>query len=131
MLFTHAEVIVMAVVPVLLNVIRIVFAVVLNCRFVTCPCSVAMKLKVSAPIHAATAMLTATVTAMSMIEATTGLRAFLLLNIFILLFIPPSGVTVYFSRSYAFKSYDSRHKITYVYDKNTQTSRKDDQPSVQ
>ena len=37
-----------------------------------------------APIHAATAMLTATVTAMRMIEATTGLRAFLLLNIFIL-----------------------------------------------
>jgi hypothetical protein len=51
-----------------------------------------MKLKVSAPIHAATAMLTATVTAMSMIEATTGLRAFLLLNIFIFLFIPPFGV---------------------------------------
>jgi len=37
----------------------------------------------SAPIHAATAMLTATVTAMSMIDATTGLRAFLLFNIFI------------------------------------------------
>jgi hypothetical protein len=31
-------------------------------------------------------MLTATVTAMSMIEATTGLRAFLLLNIFILFY---------------------------------------------
>jgi hypothetical protein len=45
---------------------------------------------VSAPIHAATAMLTATVTAMSMIEATTGLRAFLLFNIFIFLSIPPS-----------------------------------------
>ena len=98
MLFTHTELIVIAVVPVLLNVIVIVFAVVLNSTFVTCPCSVAMKLKVSAPIHAATAMLTATVTAMSMIEATTGLRAFLLLNIFILLFIPPSGVIVYFSR---------------------------------
>jgi hypothetical protein len=38
---------------------------------------------VRAPIHAATAMLTATVTAMSMIDATTGLRAFLLFNIFI------------------------------------------------
>ena len=42
-----------------------------------------------APIHAATAMLTATVTAMRMIEATTGLRAFLLLSIFILVLIPP------------------------------------------
>ena len=52
-------------------------------------CSVAMKLNVRAPIHAATAMLTATVTAMSMIEATTGLRAFLLLNIFIFCLIPP------------------------------------------
>jgi hypothetical protein len=37
-------------------------------------------------------MLTATVTAMSMIEATTGLRAFLLLKIFISLFIPPFRV---------------------------------------
>jgi hypothetical protein len=40
-------------------------------------------------------MLTATVTAMSMIEATTGLRAFLLLNIFILFYIPPFGLTEY------------------------------------
>jgi hypothetical protein len=40
---------------------------------------------VKAPIHAATAMLTATVTAMSMIDATTGLKAFLYrLNIDIL-----------------------------------------------
>jgi ABC-type transport system involved in cytochrome bd biosynthesis fused ATPase/permease subunit len=46
-----------------------------------------MKLKVNAPIHAATAMLTATVTAMSIIDATTGLKAFLLLNIFILFYI--------------------------------------------
>ena len=85
-LFTHNSLIVMAFVPVLLNV-TIIFPLVasptVNVRFVTCPCSVAMKLNVSAPIHAATAMLTATVTAMSMIEATTGLRAFLLLNIFI------------------------------------------------
>jgi hypothetical protein len=44
----------------------------------------------SAPIHAATAMLTATVTAMSIIEATTGLRALMLfLNDFISSFIPP------------------------------------------
>jgi hypothetical protein len=51
----------------------------------------------SAPIHAATAMLTATVTAMSMIDATTGLRALLLrLNLFIFSFIPPFfGINVY------------------------------------
>ena len=42
-----------------------------------------------APIHAATAMLTATVTAMSMMDATTGLRAFLLLRVFIFVLIPP------------------------------------------
>jgi len=49
---------------------------------------------VRAPIHAATAMLTATVTAMSMIDATTGLRAFLLfLKFFIFSFIPPLGLT--------------------------------------
>jgi hypothetical protein len=44
----------------------------------------------SAPIHTATAMLTATVTAMSMIDATTGLRAFTLrLKLFIFVFFPP------------------------------------------
>src|SRR5271157_322680 len=91
----------------------------LNCKFVILSCSVAMKLKVRAPIHAATAMLTATVTAISMIEATTGLRAFLLLNIFIFLFIPPFGVTYVPSRSLGFKSYDSLHKISYLYNKNT------------
>jgi hypothetical protein len=51
---------------------------------------------VRAPIHAATAMLTATVTAMSMIDATTGLRAFafflIFLSVFISLFIPPLGL---------------------------------------
>ena len=51
---------------------------------------------VSAPIHAATAMLTATVTAMSMIDATTGLRAFafflIFLSVFISLSIPPLGL---------------------------------------
>jgi hypothetical protein len=129
MLFTHTSLIVIGVVPVLLNV-ALIDAPPVKSRFVSCPCSVAMKLNVRAPIHAATAMLTATVTAMSMIEATTGLRAFLLLNIFILFVIPPSGVIEYFSRSCAFKSYDSRHKITYVYDKNTQTPRKGGQPSV-
>ena len=51
---------------------------------------------VKAPIHAATAMLTATVTAMSMIDATTGLRAFafflIFLSIFIFSSIPPLGL---------------------------------------
>ena len=51
---------------------------------------------VRAPIHAATAMLTATVTAMSMIDATTGLRAFtfflIFLSIFIFSSIPPLGL---------------------------------------
>ena len=51
---------------------------------------------VKAPIHAATAMLTATVTAMSMIDATTGLRAFafflIFLKVFISLSIPPLGL---------------------------------------
>ena len=57
-------------------------------------CSVPMNENDSAPIHAATAMLTATVTAMRMIDATTGLRAFLLL-VFIFLFIPPFGTGMY------------------------------------
>ena len=39
-------------------------------------CSVCMNPTDIPPIHAATAMLTATVTAISMIDATTGLRAF-------------------------------------------------------
>jgi len=68
----------------------------------------------SAPIHAATAMLTATVTAMRMIEATTGLRAFLLFNIFIFCFVPPFGVNVYVNRGLTFKSYDLRHHIIYL-----------------
>jgi len=45
---------------------------------VICICSVSMNPIVKAPIQDATAMLTATVTAMRMIEATTGLRALLL-----------------------------------------------------
>jgi hypothetical protein len=40
-------------------------------------------------------MLTATVTAMSMMDATTGLRAFLLFSIFIFFHIPPFWVIVY------------------------------------
>ena len=45
-------------------------------------CSVSMNVKVIDPIHAATAMDTATVTAMSMMAATTGLKAFLLFRNF-------------------------------------------------
>jgi hypothetical protein len=64
-------------------------------------------------------MLTATVTAMSMIEATTGLRAFLLFNIFIFFHIPPFRVSEYVSRSHAFKSYDLIHHITHLQNKTT------------
>ena len=57
-----------------------------------------MKPVVRDPIHAATAMLTATVTAMSMIDATTGLRAFsfflIFLNVFIFLFYPSFGIDI-------------------------------------
>jgi hypothetical protein len=57
--------------------------------------SVFMKVKVNAPIHAATAMLTATVTAIKIMAATTGLNAFLLLNSFLIFYMfPPLGVHV-------------------------------------
>jgi hypothetical protein len=82
------------VVPVLLATNVVVFAVVLKVMLVMLTCSVLVNENVNAPIHAATAMLTATVTAMSMIDATTGLRAFLLL-VFIFLFIPPFGTSKY------------------------------------
>jgi hypothetical protein len=78
-----------------------------------------MKLNVNAPIHAATAMLTATVTAMSMIDATTGLRAFLHFNIFIFLFIPPFEVIEYVRGDSQFKSYDLIHHINHL--QNTAT----------
>jgi hypothetical protein len=106
--FTQTSLIVIVVVPVFWKVA--VMSVAVNSRFVNCPCSVAMKLNDSAPIHAATAMLTATVTAMRMIDATTGLRAFLLL-VFIFLFIPPFGTGMYARGSERFKSYDSLHNI--------------------
>ena len=47
-----------------------------NWTLVIFSCSVCMNPMDNPPIHAATAMLTATVTAMSMIDATTGLSAF-------------------------------------------------------
>jgi hypothetical protein len=54
-------------------------AVLLNTTFVTFACSeFPMNPMVNAPIHAATTTLTATVTAMSMIVAITGLSAFAL-----------------------------------------------------
>ena len=105
---------VIGVVPVFCMVIFIIVAGVPNVICVILSSSVAVKLKVSAPIHAATAMLTATVTAMRMIDATTGLRAFLLFNIFMLFFIPPFGVVWYVSGMTRFKSYDSRHHIRHV-----------------
>jgi hypothetical protein len=73
-----------------------------------------MKPMVNAPIHAATAMLTATVTAINMIDATTGLRAFLLFKIFISFVIPPLGLIGYVSRSKRFKSYDLIDHICYL-----------------
>ena len=50
----------------------------LNTTFVIVACSVCMKPVDKPPIHAATAMLTATVTAIRIIDATTGDRAFAL-----------------------------------------------------
>jgi hypothetical protein len=114
------------VVPVLFAIIRIepVVAVpVWKVMLVMLICSVAVNENVRAPIHAATAMLTATVTAMSMIDATTGLRAFLLL-LFIFLFIPPFGISMYGRGSARFKSYDSLHKIHYLYNTNTHNCKK-------
>jgi hypothetical protein len=79
-----------------------------------------MKVKVKAPIQAATAMLTATVTAMSMIEATTGLRAFLFFNILIFVSIPPFGVIEYVSGSFGFKSYDLIDHIIHLQNMTTE-----------
>ena len=65
-----------------------------NVTLVIFSSSVFMKVSVSAPIQAATAMETATVTAISMIAATTGLKAFLLFrSFFIFWFIPPFEFT--------------------------------------
>jgi hypothetical protein len=58
------------------------------------------------------------VTAMSMIDATTGLRAFafflIFLSVFIFSFIPPFGINEYVRLNYPFKSYDLLHHIRYV-----------------
>jgi hypothetical protein len=52
---------------------------------VICNCSVTINPMVNEPIQVATARLTATVTAISMIEAITGLSAFLLRRKFLIL----------------------------------------------
>ena len=109
-LLTQASLIVTEVVPVLFAVTTILLFVTSKFMLVMLTCSVAVKENVRAPIHAATAMLTATVTAMRMIDATTGLRAFLLL-VFIFLFIPPFGTGMYARGSERFKSYDLLHNI--------------------
>ena len=93
-LLTQASLMVIVDVPVLFAVTIIILLVISKFMLVMFSCSVAVNWKVKAPIHAATAMLTATVTAMSMMDATTGLRAFLLL-LFIFLFIPPFGTGKY------------------------------------
>ena len=85
---------VIAPVPVFLMDMLIDVRLVAHVWLCTLSSSVFMKVNVRAPIHAATAMLTATVTAISMMAATTGLNAFLLLNIFIFCTIPPLGVHV-------------------------------------
>jgi len=57
--------------------VSVTLVLLVNTAFVIDPCSAfPMNPRVSPPIHAATTTLTATVTAMSMIEAITGLRAF-------------------------------------------------------
>ena len=62
--------------------------------WVTVSSFVSMKPMVSDPIHAATAMETATVTAMSMIAAITGLIAFLLFRSFLIFgYFPPYEFT--------------------------------------
>lgn len=83
-----------------------------NVTLVILSSSVFMKVKVNAPIQAATAMETATVTAISIIAATTGLKAFLLFrSLFIFGFIPPSRVHKTDNTVSRFKSYDLRHHI--------------------
>ena len=84
----------------------------------SCTCSpLPMNEKVRAPIHAATAMLTATVTAIRIIEATTGLRAFLLLKISILFSSLPLGP--YSMGKAVFNSYDLLHHRPRTYNKRS------------
>ena len=64
-----------------------VSATVANWTLVILSSSVFICPMTSAPIHAATAMLTATVTAIRMIDATTGLSALVFFFIFLIVFI--------------------------------------------
>ena len=81
-------------VPELIRDMTVVLALGVNTTFVTVISVVSMNPMVSDPIHAATAMETATVTAMSMMAATTGLRAFLLFrSFFIFGYFPPCEFT--------------------------------------
>jgi hypothetical protein len=70
--------------------------------------SVLVNEKVNAPIHAATAIDTATVTATSMMDAITGLSAFLLLNSIFILGCTPR-VDKNDKVGLTFKSYELRH----------------------
>lgn len=96
-LFTLTKLTVTVFVPVFLMLRRIVLPVVpdppLKVVAQMLIEDVPMNEKVNAPIQAATAMDTATVTAIKIIDAITGLSAFLLLNSFLILdCIPPLGV---------------------------------------
>ena len=123
--FTVTPFNVTAVVPVFfaMTTMKSVVVLFVKVMLVILSSSVPMNPTVSAPIHAATAMLTATVTAMSMIEATTGLSALvfflIFLSVFIFSFIPPFGIDDYVRRDYPFKSYDLIRSISYAYNKTT------------
>ena len=99
-----------------------------NTTFVIFACSeFPMNPIVNAPIHAATTTLTATVTAISMIVAITGLNAFaLFLNFlkFILFSTPPRKGYLVRSLIYAFKYYDLINNIMCVYNKDTRSLEK-------
>ena len=80
--FTFIRLMVTSLVPELVIASVMLLAVVSKVIWVIVSSLVSMNPMVSDPIHAATAMETATVTAMSMMAATTGLRAFLLFRSF-------------------------------------------------
>lgn len=75
-LFTQASLKVTTDVPEFFTLTVIVLLGMSNVILLIRTCSVEVKPKVRAPVHALTAMLRATAVAMSMIDATTGLRAF-------------------------------------------------------
>ena len=86
---TSASLMMISTVPVFCTLATIVVLVGPKSTLVMVSCSVDMKLNESDPIQTVTAMETATVTAMRMIAATTGLRAFLLFRSFIFCSFPP------------------------------------------